>query len=458
MMPKPMTPNERTSIRIRDPIHGTIHLMRHETPLVDTAAYQRLRMIKQLGLADLAFPGATHTRYAHGLGTMHVASRMFQRVVGFYELDDATSTRLSTAVRLAALFHDLGHAPLSHTTEGFMPAVRSLELGVWQGGAPDRRASHEDYTLKLLLDSELTRAIDRHVTPRTGVTPADIATIVAGRAPSLELETRFVVGERDFLPVMRQCVSSELDADRMDYLLRDSYYAGVPYGRFDLEWILENLLPVEQNGAIHLGLHARASFGFEDFLLSRYHMFTSVYFHQIPIGYEVMLKRFFDEGTGELSVPSDVESYLAWDDAELWHALRKSKSPWARRVVERRAYRMVFEAKGFETDDDGRAQAERVHAALAAAGVHAIVHRVRGELSKYFKWTHNFSAKESDVPPLFIVDGGQSIPVEVYTPLYRRYAEGVHLFRVYAEPERLDEAKQVLKGLGTLASQRPAKV
>ncbi|MBI2372583.1 MAG: HD domain-containing protein [Deltaproteobacteria bacterium] len=458
-----MSPNERPSIRIRDPIHGTIHLMRHETALVDAPAYQRLRMIKQLGLADLAFPGATHTRYAHGLGTMHVASRMFQRISSFYELTPEASGRLSSTVRLAALFHDLGHAPLSHTTEGFMPPVRLLGLGEWQAGDPDRRASHEDYTLKLLLDSDLARSIEREVTPRTGVTPEDIATLVAGRARTTAAEQRFEVAGQSFLPAMRQCVSSELDADRMDYLLRDSYYAGVPYGRFDLEWILENLVPVEQDSAVYLGLDARASFGFEDFLLSRYHMFTSVYFHQIPIGYEVMLKRFFDEGTGELSVPSDVEGYLAWDDAELWHALRRSKSAWARRVVERRAYRMVFEAKGFATDDDGRAQADRVHASLEEAGVHAIVHRVRGELSKYFKWTQNFSSRGStkasdESPPLFIVDGGQSIPVENYTPLYRRYAEGVHLFRVYAEPERIDEAKRILKGLGTLGSQRPARV
>src|SRR5260221_9452477 len=123
-----ITGNETSNIRIRDPIHGTLRLNRDEIALIDTQGYQRLRMIKQLGLADLAFPGATHTRYAHGLGTMHIASRMFTQIARNFDLETADEERLHQTVRLAALFHDLGHPPLSHTTEAFMPRVRDLEL------------------------------------------------------------------------------------------------------------------------------------------------------------------------------------------------------------------------------------------------------------------------------------------------------------------------------------------
>jgi HD superfamily phosphohydrolase len=374
---------------------------------------------------------------------MHIASRMFAQLARNFELPDLELRRLRQTVRLAALFHDLGHAPLSHTTEAFMPPVRALDLGVWQEGPTDRRASHEDYTLKLLVDSELTRRIRDHITPSSGVTPEDVATLVAGHAPTPEGRQRFVVSGLDFMPALRQCVSSELDADRMDYLLRDSYYAGVPYGRYDHEWLLENLTPVERQGAVYIGLDARASFGFEDFLLSRYHMFTSVYFHQIPIGYEIMLKRFFEERTGELEVPTDVERYLRCDDIYLWSVLRASKNPWAQRVVERRAYRMLLEVKEV-SGAAAEVEFDRILDALGKAKIHAIVHRAKSELSKYFRVGVEAPAAELN-PPLYVVDDTGPTPVEQYSPLYQRYAGAVHLHRIYVEPEKLTEAKQTLR-------------
>lgn len=453
----------RPPIRIRDPIHGTLQLSRDEIHLVDGPSYQRLRMIKQLGLADLAFPGATHTRYAHGLGVMHIASRMFAQLSMTYDLPSPERERLLGTVRLAALFHDLGHAPLSHTTEAFMPRVAALALGRWQEGPGDRLANHEDYTLKMLVDSELTRRIQQRITPETGVTADDVATLVAGRGPSPELVKRFHVAGKDWMPMMRQCVSSELDADRMDYLLRDSYYAGVPYGRYDHEWLLENLVPVEREDGVHLGLDARASFSFEDFLLSRYHMFTSVYFHQIPIGYEVMLRRFHAESAHALEVPADVDGYLQFDDIALWTLLRQSKSPWARRIVERRAYRMLHEVKEFDAAprprsgghaDDGVKHPEQeidlegLKDALTEKGIGAMVHSAKGELSKYFKVREPGKPAHGHDPPLYVVDSGQSVPIEQYTPLYHRYAGAVHLRRLYVEPERYDDAKRISASFG----------
>jgi hypothetical protein len=447
----------RPPIRIRDPIHGTIQLAREEIALVDSPAYQRLRMIKQLGLADLAFPGATHTRYAHGLGTLHIASGMFANLARAYDLPAAEVNRLRQTVRLAALFHDLGHAPLSHTTETFMPQVRALELGRWQEGPGERIASHEDYTLKILVGSELTRRIEENITPESGVTAEDIAAVVAGWTPDEAGRARFRVGGRDWMPVLRQIVSSELDADRMDYLLRDSYYAGVPYGRYDHEWLLENLTPVERGDAIYLGLDARASFGFEDFLLSRYHMFTSVYYHQIPIGYEVMLRCFFAEQQGELDVPHEIDAYLRCDDIYLWTVLRNSSNTWARRMVDRKAYRMLVEVKHFDADQpDGahRRAAEGAEAIdldalaaeLTAIGIDARLHSAKGQLSKYWGGRDK-SAPSPTNPPVYIVDGTRSIPVEDYTPLFQRYAGAVHLRRIYVDPDRLDQAKQALSQL-----------
>lgn len=438
---------DRYDVQIRDPIHGTLHLSQRELALVDHPAYQRLRTIKQLGLADFAFPGATHSRYAHGLGTMHIGSKMFESLARHFDLAPPDRRRLHQTLRLASMFHDLGHAPLSHTTEGFMPEVRTLDLGPWQVGPDDRRASHEDFTLKLLTDSDLTGVFEAAF-GGDGVTPNDVASLIAGRRPKGTVShDRFVVEGRDWAPLLGQCVSSELDADRMDYLLRDSYYAGVPYGRYDHEWLLENLVPVERNHELFLGLEARASFGFDDYLLSRYHMFMSVYFHHVPIGYEVMLRRFYADETGELVVPSSAEGYLEYDDIHLFTVLRRSESEWARRIVERRAYRMLVEVK--ETVGDERVglrvtpDIDSLQHRLEAAGIKVIAHSVRGVLSKYFSSTASQPPQES-APELYIVEEGRSFPAAEYTPLYQRYAGAIHLKRIYVDPEHFEEARKLL--------------
>src|SRR5476651_1128270 len=118
-------------MHIRDPIHGAIGVTPDERALVDSPQYQRLRNVKQLGFADMAFPGATHTRYAHGLGAMAVATRVFDALAGKLELDADDRARFRQTLRLAVLFHDLGHAPLSHATERIMPPAAALALPDW---------------------------------------------------------------------------------------------------------------------------------------------------------------------------------------------------------------------------------------------------------------------------------------------------------------------------------------
>jgi hypothetical protein len=431
--------------RIRDPIHGTLRFDPAELAVVDHPAVQRLRFIKQLGLADLAYPGATHTRYVHALGTSHIAARMLEGLARDFDLAPADEARLRSTLRLAALFHDLGHAPLSHTTERFMPPVRALDLGPWTLGSPDRQASHEDYTLKIVTDSDLTQVIRNHFADR-GVEAEDVATLLCGRT---EQPDRFVFGGRNWLPLLRQCVSSELDADRMDYLLRDSYYAGVPYGSYDLDWLVEHLRAVERGPDLHLGLHARATFGFEDYLLSRYHMFLSVYFHHVPVGYELMLRLYQEDAPEELSFPSDVDAYLECDDIFLHSRLKSSQSPWAQRLVRRRGYRMLTEQRDVLVDGDepaGDTEIDELMDALHAAGIPALAHGVKGKLSKYF--TPSASRPPSAAEPELYVreEGGHVQPIETYSPLYRRYSGAIHLRRIYVDPEHIDRARTLMEG------------
>lgn len=417
--------------QIRDPIHGSIEVSADEVALIDAPWYQRLRNVMQLGFTVLAFPGGTHTRYTHGIGAMQVASRIFDNLPT-QSLPPEDRARFRQALRIAVLTHDIGHAPLSHASESIMCPRPKLKLPAWTGDA-DRRANHEDYTLKILLDSEFARNIDDRFGD-IGITPQAIASLVTGRhAPGQE--AAFVSGATDWSPLLRQIVSSELDADRMDYLQRDSFYTGVSYGRFDLDWLATNLTVAERDGAAFLALAKRAIFAFEDFLLSRYHMFVSVYYHYTPICFDTMLKRYYDEAPGEYEISSDIEKYLDQDDISLTSALRASKNRWAQAIVRRRPWRMVAEINDFDRGYDVPALMK----ALAAENLEAFHAESTGVLSKYFQ--------KSEGPRLYVHDSGNDryTPIEEYTPLYERYAKNVRINRIYVDPEKYDAAKQLVR-------------
>jgi HD superfamily phosphohydrolase len=420
-------------VRIRDPIHGTISVSNDEKPIIDSRFYQRLRSVRQLGFGDLAFPGATHTRHAHSLGAMHVASRLFDAVTSRTGLPEATKDRFRAAVRLAVLCHDLGHMPLSHASESIAPQRATLRLPSWTGD-DSAQATHEDFTAKLLLDSSLTPLM-RSVYAHHGVTPELIAGLVIGRLPVGN--DGFREGGLDWTPLLRAMVSGELDADRMDYLQRDSFYTGVNYGRYDIEWILQNLVAAERDGRAVLALSRAAVFAFEDFLLSRYHMFLSVYYHHTSVSFDWMLRRYYEEAPGEFEIPADPEAFLFCDDVALWWTLRRSKNRWAQRIVTRQGYRRIAQFTERDTDYD----VSVISQALRDAGVDHFTVESRGVLSRY--------TDEGESPSLFVLDApsGRLTEVSAYTPLYQRFAGAVRLSRVFVRPDQTDVATPIVARL-----------
>jgi len=203
--------------RIRDPIHGFIYLTKEEMAIVDSPLYQRLRRINQDGMTHLVYPGAEHTRFQHSLGVMHLASNIFDRIVQKNALESTWGEeevrRCRHLLRLYALLHDVGHAPFSHASEEGMEQEESLFP---QG------ASHETYTVKMIASDEIGGLIRDKSASFCGVTPDDLLELIEGT--SLDRRLYF----------LRQLMNSEVDADKMDYLLRDSHYCGVAYGLFDL--------------------------------------------------------------------------------------------------------------------------------------------------------------------------------------------------------------------------------
>jgi HD superfamily phosphohydrolase len=422
-------------VRIRDPIHGTITVSAEEIAVIDSRFFQRLRNVRQLGFGELAFPGATHTRHAHSLGAMHVASRLFEGVAARSELSEAAQARFRAALRVAALCHDLGHMPFSHASESIAPARALLKLPAWTvPPLAGPQATHEDFTTQVLLDSSLTPLL-REAYARHGLTPEQLASLVTGREPPGG--AGFTEGGVDWAPLLHSLVSGELDADRMDYLLRDSFHTGVNYGRYDFDWISSNLNPAIIDGRAVLALSKAAAFAFEDFLLSRYHMFVSVYLHHTAVSFDHMLQRYYQESPGEFEIPSDPEAFLLCDDVALLHALRLSKNRWAERIVTRRGFKLVAQ---FTERDEGY-DLQQLAAALTAAGLEHFEVESKGVLSKY--------TGEGKAPSLHILDvpTGRLTEISRYTPLYQRYSGAVLLSRVYVRPDQAAAAAPIVAKL-----------
>jgi HD superfamily phosphohydrolase len=343
--------------------------------------------------------------------------------------------RFLPVVRFAALLHDVGHGPLSHTSEFAMPDVRLLKV---PGQKPKaRKATHEDYTLKIILDSALTPLLEK-AGKEGGFKPVHVAGLIE---PSLEVGDSFFIEKVDgvsidFRPLLQQLISSELDADRMDYLRRDSLHAGVSYGQFDFDWLVGNLTFHLHKNKGYLALQHRALYAFEDFLISRFHMFLMVYFHYKSVIFDEMLGQYLESPDCDYALPADIGAYAFYNDAHLYAHLARSKDPWARRISEMRPYRMLLELhSGIPATKTAAAEQERLlkktERDLAARGIHYLRKTTTGELSKYFR-------KPGD--PIFVrYDNHYSapsfIPLEQCTDLFQRYSAKRSIDRLYVSPE-----------------------
>jgi HD superfamily phosphohydrolase len=416
-------------MEIRDPIHGPISVSAPELAVIDSQYFQRLRNIKQLGFSELTFPGASHSRFLHSLGAMHLAGLAFDAVfrdAPWLPLDERA--RFRQTVRLATLCHDLGHPPLSHTSEVLLPTVGALAIPHLAGQDPHAHASHEHYTLKLLLDSGLTEILTRACAAE-GILPLHVAALLSDQVqtPTEAFESQ----GRNLQNILAALASSELDVDRMDYLLRDSYFTGVSYGKFDVDWLIGHLTHYEApGGQLHLALHDRAIFTFDDFLLSRHHMFLMVYFHKKSVCYDHMLRRFYDEFPDICRASADPEQYLGLDDHSVWRALRSQEhnSAWAEGILRRRPLQLIAESTPSGRQEPIGPLAQR----LEAEGVVHLHVTSKGALSKY---QPGDSARAIYVRKQPVVGEPYYLPLAQATRLFERYAESVVLERIYVQPE-----------------------
>ncbi|MBI3072730.1 MAG: hypothetical protein HYY84_11500 [Deltaproteobacteria bacterium] len=238
---------------------------------------------------------------------------------------------------------------------------------------------------------------------------------------------RFVFEGVDFGPLLHSIVAGELDADRMDYLLRDSHHTGVSYGRYDHEWIVRNVTMTVVDNAARLALSHRALYAFDDFLFSRLQMFLAVYFHPTPVAFDEMLRRHFASSGATFKIPAEPGAFAHCDDGALVENLRASHEPWAERIVARVPFKLLYET------DAEPALVDRIASELDGAGALNFTTTSRGVVSKYFGGDDS----------LLVVDGDRVRPISEVASLLKNHSRPVQLARVYAAPERWDEAVSV---------------
>ena len=423
-------------MEIRDPVHGSIKILDEEIAIIESPFFQRLRNIKQLGFTENIFPGATHTRYIHSIGVMDISSKVFNQV--FKHLDfDKDIKRLKETLRLACLLHDIGHAPLSHTTEFVMPMVSELKLDKNFQPELDRQATHEDYTIKSIVDSSFTKSF-KDVEVKFGIIPDQVAELIIGHTNSPEY---FFHNGINYFPLLHQLVSSEMDCDRMDYLLRDSYFCGVSYGKFDLDWIIDNLQCGIINKVAYLGITERAVATFDDFLLSRFHMFLMIYFHYKSVCLEKMLHRYFTSSPNEYSIPADIEEYLKHDDHYLMKVLRESENPWAKDIVRNTIPPKILETFGSSKID----QLNKLEKYFKQENIDFIKCSSSGRLSKYYADSKDMSNKY----PLKVIreSGFASKHVTISnineaTNLFEKFSQSHEVNRIHCDYHNLSASQK----------------
>jgi len=431
-------------MEVRDPVHGPIQIFNEEIPILTHPFFQRLRSIKQLGFSEYSFPGATHTRYLHSIGVMHVNTQAFDKIFK-PRSSQKELLRLRETVRLAGLLHDIGHAPLSHSTESVMPQLSELNLSS-KFLAPhdqqnDRQATHEDYTLKAIVDSSFTESF-KQVRDKYGVDPNAIASLVSGHVHD---EGYFVLDGVNYYPLMQQLVSSEMDCDRMDYLLRDSYFCGVSYGKYDLDWIIDNLEACEINGKYYLGISDRAIWAFDDFLLGRFHMFLMVYFHYRAVCLEKMLLKYFKDSPNEYRIPADIEEYRLHDDHYLAKILKASENPWAKKIVKNQIPDKIFESINSE-QEKSLAEVEKF---LNEENIEYIKCSSRGRLSKYYNESKGEEASGANEQTIMKVarkihgtDKKTYTNINEATDLFMKFSSSHSIIRLHCDLDELSQAQK----------------
>ncbi|MCD6428884.1 MAG: HD domain-containing protein [Desulfurococcales archaeon] len=408
---------------VYDELHGYIPLNEVELKIVDTPTFQRLRRIKQLAQAWYVYPGAVHTRFSHSLGVMYlmgiIASKLSQE--GIIPKDDVQ------LLKLAALLHDIGHTPFSHGVEHYF--IRKFRL------------KHEELSRWVIEEDPYITEILRSY----GYEPREVAAIVAG----LHKET-----------VYNELLSSDLDVDRLDYLLRDALHTGVAYGLIDLDRIVQTVT-VDNNG--YIAVPKKAVQAVENFYIARLHMYRTVYYHKTITSYQLLIALIYEKISESTELRDLLEPFTTasgirrsirkgifyiWDDfyigGVLSYVLSKgigdeSFRELVRMYVSRRGFRAVYEWIGF-------------------SNVNPIPSAVRESINKAIEFVRNQGIPRystlpyvevipivSDEETVRVLTNGSSVKITEFAgSIVKHLPESMGIARIYVHPMYCDAVGKLI--------------
>lgn len=306
---------------LRDPVHLDIVFPEKYFDIVNTMEFQRLSRIKQLSCEYLVFPTASHTRFSHSIGTYHVMGELIDTLesrLSEYGIEVTTEQR--DLALCSALLHDIGHGPFSHTFE------KIFKLG-----------NHEDWTMKIIADnqSQINKIITRNF--------SDSFVNKLIKVFAKEKDETSKNEEQNIITLISQLISSQIDADRMDYLLRDSYFTSVSNGNYDIKRLIKSLDVVKLGNKLKICVNEKYISSIEEYIMARYYMHKEAYQHPIKIQMETILVKIFNRAKELyidrvdifvddimeklfLNIEISVEDYTSIDDYFMYFHISKWKS------------------------------------------------------------------------------------------------------------------------------------
>ena len=300
---------------IKDPVHGYVYITEAEKNVIDSYPMQRLRRLRQLAGSEYVYPGANHTRFEHCVGVMYLAGKVVEnpnisRTVSDEEVDVA---------RVAALLHDVGHGPFSHVFEQLL--IRDLDK------------THEDITSWIIEKSEISDKI-----AKMGYKPEEVGKLAVGKL------------HKSGKAFLDQIISSAVDVDKQDFIVRDTYHTGAEYGFIDVFRLIHALDVLGEDLAVELG----ALSALEAFMIARIESFKSIYFHRVGRAAQIMLATAMEKANEELGLTAfkTPEEYLAMDDYTVWAALKNCEK--SKRIIgnleRRKLLKCAYERTFYEKD------------------------------------------------------------------------------------------------------------
>ncbi len=411
---------------IKDPVHGYVYITEQEKEIIDSFPVQRMRRLRQLAGSEYVYPGANHTRFEHCVGVMYLAGRVMENP----NISHCANEEEAEMVRIAGLLHDVGHGPFSHVFEHLL----DKEL----------HKTHEDMTRWIVSSGELKDRVNK-----AGYEADEIAKLAVGTLHK---------PRKAFLD---QVISSAVDVDKLDFIVRDTHHTGAEYGFIDIFRLIHALDVLDGNLAVDLG----ALSALESLIIARIESFKSIYFHRVGRAAQIMLAIAMEKANDELGLTRfrTPEEYLAMDDYTVWTSLKNCKKSSAiiRNLERRKMLKCAYERTFYEKDtmvssifgrDAHRRQLQADIAKQAKIETEAVIIDVPTVPSVPY---HHSALMEATEIPVFYRTENRKIPQRVseISKIIETLRGFINILRVYTDEENREKVSNAAaKILGDLPS------